>query len=195
MNTVPGSENASINDPARRNLRPEDAQDPEAAAQRDAAREEPPSTRQSPPREEPPDTRDSPPRREPAGEEKRIAGASKPAIPLGSDDAPDRSAKADLKDKASAQGEQLAPLFAPSVASEYRARWVVVQQGFVDDPWRALQQGDELLSEVMGNLRDTFEKERSALEGRDSDSDRSSTELLRVALRRHRAFFERLLSF
>jgi hypothetical protein len=91
--------------------------------------------------------------------------------------------------------EQLAALFAPEVANEYRSRWDVVQRGFVDDPKLAVRQGDELVAEVMKNLADSFSSERATLEGQLKRADQASTETLRIALRRYRSFFERLLAF
>jgi hypothetical protein len=41
--------------------------------------------------------------------------------------------------------KQLAPLFLPDVAKEFRSRWDSVQIGFVDDPRQAVRQGDELV--------------------------------------------------
>jgi hypothetical protein len=89
---------------------------------------------------------------------------------------------------------QLAPLFAEDVACEFRSRWDVVQKGFVDDPRRAVRDGDELIAQVIKSMAETFSNERTSLEGQLNDSDHSSTENLRLALRGHRSFFERLLS-
>lgn len=90
-----------------------------------------------------------------------------------------------------AQGEQLAPLFLPQTAQEFRSRWDEVQIGFVDDPTQAVRNADELVAQVMKNLAQTFAHERAALEGELNQSD---TDHLRVALRRYRSFFQRLLS-
>lgn len=89
------------------------------------------------------------------------------------------------------QGEQLAPLFLPQVAERFRSRWDEVQIGFVDDPTEAVRHADELVAQVMKNLAETFAHERANLEG---ELDQSDTEHLRVALRRYRSFFQRLLS-
>ncbi|MEO8654704.1 MAG: hypothetical protein ABI409_11330 [Ramlibacter sp.] len=89
------------------------------------------------------------------------------------------------------QGEQLAPLFLPQTVQEFRSRWDEVQIGFVDDPTQAVRRADELVAQVMKNLAETFAHERSALEG---ELDQSDTEHLRMALRRYRSFFQRLLS-
>lgn len=87
------------------------------------------------------------------------------------------------------QEGELAPLFEQRTAQEYRTRWNVVQQGFVDDPSKAVRQGDELVAQVIKNLAETFAKQRATLEQQEG-----STEDLRLALRRYRSFFERLLS-
>jgi hypothetical protein len=91
--------------------------------------------------------------------------------------------------------KQLAPLFLPDVAKEFRLRWDTVQIGFVDDPRQAVRQGDELVGQVMKSLAETFSNERATLEGQLDQTDKASTETLRIALQRYRSFFERLLSF
>jgi hypothetical protein len=90
--------------------------------------------------------------------------------------------------------EQLAPLFLPDVAKDFRSRWNAVQGSFVDDPRQAVREGDELVAQVMKSLAETFSSERAKLEGLVGPKDQPSTEDLRVALRRYRSFFERLLS-
>jgi hypothetical protein len=92
------------------------------------------------------------------------------------------------------EGEQLAPLFLPDVAKGFRSRWDAVQSGFVDDPRQAVRHGDELVAQVMKSLAETFSSERAKLEGQVHQTDKASTEDLRIALRRYRSFFERLLS-
>jgi hypothetical protein len=92
-----------------------------------------------------------------------------------------------------AGGESLAPLFTAEATADFRSRWDIVQRGFVDDPIKAVRDGDELVSEVIRTLAQTFTDERTGLEAR--DDQRNRTEMLRQALRRHRALFERLLSF
>ena len=90
---------------------------------------------------------------------------------------------------------ELAPLFLPDVAKEFRSRWDTVQRGFVDDPRQAVRQGDELVVQVMKSLGETFSHERATLEGQVNQTGNESTETLRIALRCYRSFFERLLSF
>ena len=88
----------------------------------------------------------------------------------------------------------LAPLFLPEVATGFRTHWDAVQSSFVDDPKRAVRQADELVAQVMKSLAETFAAERAKLEGQVDPTDKASTEDLRVALRRYRSFFQRLLS-
>jgi hypothetical protein len=95
---------------------------------------------------------------------------------------------------ADCKNEQLAPLFLADVAKDFRARWDAVQGSFVDDPKQAVRQGDELVAQVMKSLAETFSNERTKLEGQLDQTDNASTENLRVALRRYRSFFQRLLS-
>jgi hypothetical protein len=92
------------------------------------------------------------------------------------------------------EGEELAPLFSPDAANEFRARWDAVQSSFVDDPRQAVRQGDELVAQVMKTLAESFSNERARLEAQLDQQSDSSTENLRLALRRYRSFFERLLS-
>jgi hypothetical protein len=90
--------------------------------------------------------------------------------------------------------KQLAALFLPDTAKEFRSRWDAVQRGFVDDPRQAVRQADELVGQVMKSLAETFSNERATLERQPDQTDQGSTEALRIALRSYRSFFERLLS-
>jgi hypothetical protein len=91
-------------------------------------------------------------------------------------------------------GEPLAPLFQPQEARDFRATWDTVQIGFVDDPKQAVRKADELVAQVMKTLAESFANERAKLERQVDQTDQGSTENLRVALRRYRSFFQRLLS-
>ena len=93
------------------------------------------------------------------------------------------------------QQQQLAPLFDQQLADEMRGRWTAIQSGFVDDPHRAVQQADELVAQVLQDLARSFARHRSEIEAEATAGQQApSTENLRVALRRYRSFFERLLS-
>jgi len=94
----------------------------------------------------------------------------------------------------SVDGEPLAPLFVPAQSIELRASWDAVQSGFVDDPTQAVRKADELVAQVMKSLAESFSNERARLEGLVDQTDPVSTEQLRIALRRYRSFFQRLLT-
>lgn len=91
------------------------------------------------------------------------------------------------------EAAEVDPLFGQDAAADFRARWDVVQRGFVDDPQQAVRAGDELVMQVIDALTRTFADQRTEFE-KDPDSDQDSTETLRLALRRYRSFFERVLS-
>lgn len=86
------------------------------------------------------------------------------------------------------------PLFPSKDADELRSRWDSIQAGFVDEPRKAVEEADSLVALAMKRLAETFANERSQLEGQWDRGDDVSTEDLRVALRRYRSFFGRLLS-
>ena len=86
------------------------------------------------------------------------------------------------------------PLFATNEADSYRSRWEKIQAGFVDEPRQSVERADELVAAVIKRLAEVFADERSRLE-RDWEKNESvSTEELRIALRRYRSFFDRLLT-
>ncbi len=79
-------------------------------------------------------------------------------------------------------------------AEDYGSRWDALKGDFVDEPRRAVRQADELVGELLDELQRLFGDQRRNLE-QGFDHDRASTEDLRLALRRYRSFFDRLLSF
>jgi hypothetical protein len=121
-----------------------------------------------------PRTDDPEARREPLAERRHAPLADSDASPLADD--------------------QLTPLFAPDAAGEFRTRWDAVQIGFVDDPAKAVRDADELVAAVLKSLADSFAAERNRFESQMAQSGEAVTENYRVALRRYRAFFHRLLS-
>jgi hypothetical protein len=86
------------------------------------------------------------------------------------------------------------PLFEADEAQNLRSRWEKIQIGFVDEPRKSVEQADELVAGVMKRLAEVFADERQKLEQEWAKGDQVSTEDLRVALRRYRSFFDRLLS-
>jgi hypothetical protein len=85
------------------------------------------------------------------------------------------------------------PLVASDAVVDFRARWEVIQQGFVDDPRNAVSEADNLVDDLLKRLSDTFDQQHQELEKQWSDGE-PSTEDLRSALQRYRAFFQRLLT-
>jgi len=90
--------------------------------------------------------------------------------------------------------EPPAPLFNTAETQELRNRWNEIQTGFVDEPRAAVGHADQLVAQTVKRLAEIFANERSSLEGQWDRGDDVSTEDLRVALRRYRSFFNRLLS-
>ncbi len=78
-------------------------------------------------------------------------------------------------------------------AQSYGARWDEVKGEFVDEPRQAVAKADALVGELLDELGQLFTQQRRGIE-QDLDNDEVSTEDLRVALRRYRSFFDRLLS-
>jgi hypothetical protein len=95
---------------------------------------------------------------------------------------------------ARAMAEETGPLFSGHEANELRAKWDAVQVGFVDAPRDAVEHADNLVAETMKRLAEVFSAERTKLEGQWNQGEDVSTEDLRLALRRYRSFFGRLLS-
>jgi len=86
------------------------------------------------------------------------------------------------------------PLFKGEDAAQFRERWTDIQASFVDDPRRAVEQADTLVAEVMQRLAQAFADERKTLEQQWDRGGDTETEELRLALRRYRSFFGRLLA-
>jgi hypothetical protein len=86
------------------------------------------------------------------------------------------------------------PLLPAEFVQELRGRWDHVQTGFVDEPRQAVQQADELVAQAMKKIAESFADERNRLEQQWDRGDDVNTEDLRQALRKYRAFFQRLLS-
>jgi hypothetical protein len=95
---------------------------------------------------------------------------------------------------APAREESTGPLFSPDEAQKFRARWDAIQTAFVDQPRDAVKQAESLVTETMKRLAEIFSGEPTLLEGQAERGGEGSTEDLRIAFRRYRSFFGRLLS-
>ena len=98
------------------------------------------------------------------------------------------------RNPATSSDEVFDPLFNETEADDFRSRWYNVQAGFVDEPRQSVADADELVANVMKRLAQIFAAEREKLEHEWDGGDNVSTEDLRIALRRYRSFFDRLLS-
>ena len=85
-------------------------------------------------------------------------------------------------------------LFPREEAEGFRARWEAIQTGFVDEPKTAVEEADALVAQVVTRLAQVFSDEKNTLEQQWGRGDSVSTEDLRIALKRYRTFFHRLLS-
>ena len=95
---------------------------------------------------------------------------------------------------ARAREEEKVALFIANEANELRGRWDGIQVGFVDEPRKAVQEADALVSATISRLAEMFAAERQKLEQQWDRSENVSTEDLRLALQRYRSFFTRLLA-
>ena len=89
---------------------------------------------------------------------------------------------------------ETAPLFSPEESKSLHSRWDAIQVSFVDEPRQAVQQADNLVANAMKRLAEVFAEERGRLDQQWDRGDDVSTEDLRLALRRYRSFFGRILS-
>ena len=90
--------------------------------------------------------------------------------------------------------EQAAPLFSVQESRDFFSKWDALQVGFIDEPRHAVEQADHLVAATMKRMAEIFAEERKRLEGQWDRGNNVSTEDLRVAMRRYRSFFRRLLS-
>lgn len=85
-------------------------------------------------------------------------------------------------------------LFPNEETERFRADWTEVQSAFVDAPRNAVERADQLVANTMKRMAHVFAEERRKLEEQWDRGGDVTTEDLRVALQRYRAFFDRLLS-
>ena len=98
------------------------------------------------------------------------------------------------ENKTAMSEEQYAPLFENDEAEKFRSHWLDIQSRFVDDPAASVKEADELVANVIKSITRSFADRRIALEGQWNSQDNTSTEDLRVTIKRYRSFFDRLLT-
>ncbi|CAN5238053.1 hypothetical protein BH09ACT13_BH09ACT13_16280 [soil metagenome] len=106
----------------------------------------------------------------------------------------DRGKEAESEESEPTEEGGREPLFGGEDADRFREKWQGIQGLFVDEPRRAVEEGDALVATLMQRLAETFADERASLEEQWGQDDDVSTEDLRVALQRYRNFFDRMLS-
>lgn len=77
---------------------------------------------------------------------------------------------------------------------DLRSRWAEIQASFVDEPRKAVQEADALISAAIQQIEESFRGQRSQIEKLVGQGSEASTEDLRLMLQRYRTLFERLLS-
>jgi hypothetical protein len=93
-----------------------------------------------------------------------------------------------------AAGDPDEPLLATEETARLRSEWDQAQASFVDEPRAAVEQADRLVATAIKRLAEIFAEEKARMEGQWDRGGDVSTEDLRQALRRYRAFFGRVLS-
>jgi hypothetical protein len=77
---------------------------------------------------------------------------------------------------------------------QLRMRWTAIQTNFVDDPRKAIEEADVLVTAAIKRIGDAFQEERANLEEKWKSGKDVSTEDLRQSLQNYRSMFSRLLS-
>ena len=90
--------------------------------------------------------------------------------------------------------KELVPLLDEDEAEKFRTRWQDIQTDFVDNPSNSVERADELVAQVINSITENFARERDSLEEQWNQGEEASTEDLRIAIKRYRSFFNRLLT-
>ena len=135
----------------------------------------------------------SSPETEPATAQHRQSAAAEPSSATMRTEPPTAQTERSGTETGSTDQSRTNSLFADDT-SGLRSRWDDVQAAFVDDPKECVQKADTLVAEVVEQLTNGFSEARSRLEAQWSRGEEASTEDLRLALKRYREFFQRLLS-
>jgi hypothetical protein len=74
--------------------------------------------------------------------------------------------------------------------ADVRNRFLDIQAGFIDEPRQAVEEAGRFVDDLVRQVTDALQQQRAQLAGA---TDEASTEDLRLALRAHRQFVDRLL--
>ncbi len=116
------------------------------------------------------------------------------ALTTGDEPSTARTEPSQMGTEPSSEPSDARSLFADEDLSGLRSRWDDVQAAFVDSPKDCVQKADTLVAEVVEQLTTGFSEARARLEAQWARGEKVSTEDLRLALKRYRDFFQRLLS-
>ena len=92
------------------------------------------------------------------------------------------------------EDERLVALFEDEESNKFRTQWLNLQSKFVDNPRESVREADELVASVLKSVTMSFHNRRSSLEKEWNSGGNVSTEDMRLALKRYRSFFDRLLT-
>jgi len=116
------------------------------------------------------------------------------ALTTGDEPSTARTEPSQMGTEPSSEPSDARSLFADEDLSGLRSRWDDVQAAFVDSPKDRVQKADTLVAEAVEQLTTGFSEARARLEAQWARGEKVSTEDLRLALKRYRDFFQRLLS-
>jgi uncharacterized protein (DUF2236 family) len=96
---------------------------------------------------------------------------------------------------APAEGRAGTELLLPADRRDHlKAAWMEAQSSFIDEPAEAVRRADGLVKDVLKSVSERFEALRRDLENEWArGGEAASTETLRLAIRRYRTLFDRLL--
>jgi hypothetical protein len=90
--------------------------------------------------------------------------------------------------------QEMEALFEQEESEKFRTQWLNIQGKFVDNPRESVREADELVASVLKSVTMGFHNRRTSLEKQWNSGSNISTEDLRLALKRYRSFFDRLLT-
>jgi len=96
--------------------------------------------------------------------------------------------------KPAANTEAAGPLLPEEFVEDFRKRWDGIQAAFVDEPRSSVRQADELVASTIKRLAENLGDARNNLEGQWARDTDVNTEDLRIALRKYRTFFQKLMA-
>jgi hypothetical protein len=98
-----------------------------------------------------------------------------------------------LQDTDSTLAGQPGPVLAPETALDFRERWRGIQAEFIDDPRRAVQDADRLVTDVTQAFTTRLEQRQRSLTSGWQQDGRQETEQLRLTMRHYRALVDQVL--